>query len=200
MSFVKQRTTTQQTDVLAGYLPNDDLHAKKNKEGSNIRKILIGLASQWLRFRDTANEIYDEYDPENTTDLIEEWEEFVGIPDECLSNDGTLEQRRLNILLKLAGINATTAKQFETIAEVLGYTVTVETGIDTSTFPFTLPFILLSAAEAPFTIVVTLDAADAPSGFPLTFPFSLTDGTPDILLCFFEKLKPANTNLVFRYS
>ena len=102
MSFIKQRTTTQQTDVLAGYLPNDDLHALKNKDGSNIRKVLIGLAAQWGRFRDTINEVYAEYDPENTTALIEEWEEFVGIPDECISNDGTLEERRVNILLKLS--------------------------------------------------------------------------------------------------
>jgi uncharacterized protein YmfQ (DUF2313 family) len=200
MSFIKQRTATEQTDVLAGYLPNDDLHAQKNKEGSNIRKVLIGLAAQWGKFRDTINEVYAEYDPNNTTALIEEWEEFVGIPDACISNNGTLEQRRVNILLKLSGVNATTAKQFETIAAVLGYTVVVENGVDTSTFPLTLPFILLSEATAPFTIVVTLDASLKPSGFPLTLPFKLSLQAPDLLLCFFEKLKPANTKLVFRYS
>ena len=200
MSFIEQRTTTKQTDVLAGYLPNDDLHALKNKEGSNIRKVLIGLAAQWGRFRDTINEVYAEYDPNNTTALIEEWEELVGIPDDCLSNDGTLEERRVNILLKLSGINATTAKQFETIAAILGFTVTVQTGIDTATFPLTLPFILLDQDAAPFTIVVNLAEVSAPSGFPLTFPFVLSAEAPDVLLCFFEKIKPANTNLVFYYK
>ena len=200
MSFLKQRTVTEQTNVLAQYLPNDDLHCAKNKDGSNLRKVLIGLASQWLRFRNKVNEIYDEYDPTQTTNFIEEWETLVGIPDDCIDNTGTLEQRRLNILLKLAGVNVTTAKQFENVASILGFDIVVENGIDTSTFPLTLPFILLSEAEAPFTIVITLDEADKPAGFPLTFPFVLTDGTPKILLCLFEKLKPANTNLVFRYS
>ena len=200
MTFVNIRSSSEQTDVLAGYLPNDRLHALKNKEGSNLRKVLIGLAAQWGVFRDSINEVYDEYNPNNTTALIEEWETFVGIPDSCISNTGTLEQRRLNILLKLSGINATTKKQFETIALTLGYTVVVETGIETSTFPLTLPFILLSAAAAPFTIVVTLPASVAPSGFPLTLPFTLASYAPSILNCFFEKLKPANTNIVFRYS
>jgi uncharacterized protein YmfQ (DUF2313 family) len=200
MTFVNIRSSSEQTDVLAGYLPNDRLHALKNKEGSNLRKVLIGLAAQWGVFRDSINEVYDEYNPNNTTALIEEWETFAGIPDSCISNTGTLEQRRLNILLKLSGINATTKKQFETIALTLGYTVVVETGIETSTFPLTLPFILLSAVAAPFTIVVTLPASLAPSGFPLTLPFTLASYAPSILNCFFQKLKPANTNIVFRYS
>ncbi len=198
--FVKQRTATEQTNILAQYLRNDRLHAAKNKEGSNLRKVLLGLASQWLRFRDSANDLYHEYDPSQTTKFIEEWEKVVGIPDGCISNNTTLEKRRLNILLKLAGINATTAKQFENIAAIFGYIIKVQNGVDTSTFPLTLPFVLLSAAEAPFTIVVTLNIADKPQGFPLTFPFTLTSGIPDILLCFFNKLKPANTRVVFRYS
>lgn len=200
MTFVNTRSSSEQTDVLAGYLPNDRLHALKNKEGSNLRKVLVGLAAQWGVFRDSINEVYDEYNPNNTTALIEEWETFVGIPDSCISNTGTIEQRRLNILLKLSGINATTKKQFETIALTLGYTVVVETGVETSTFPLKLPFILLSAGAAPFTIVVTLPASLAPSGFPLTLPFTLASYAPSILNCFFQKLKPANTNIIFRYS
>jgi uncharacterized protein YmfQ (DUF2313 family) len=200
MTFIRQRTAVEQTDTLAGYLPNDDLHALKNKDGSNIRKILVGLSTQWNRFRTDINNVYDEYDPNDTVDLITEWETMVGIPDECISNTGTLEERRTNILLKLAGINVTTAKQFENIASILGYDVVVENGVDTSVFPLTLPFILLSEATAPFVIVVTLDASLETEGFPLTFPFTLSSGVPDILLCLFNKLKPANTNVIFRYS
>ena len=200
MPFLKERTTTEQTDVLAGYLPNDILHRAKNKDGANLRKILIGLAAQWLNFRSTLNDVFAEYNPNNTTALIEEWEEFVGIPDSCISNTGTLAQRRTNILLKLAGINATTSKQFETIAATLGYTVQVQSGVDTSTFPMTFPIILMSAAEAPFVIVVTMSIADRPSGFTYTFPLTFTSQAPVILECLFNKLKPANTLLFFRYS
>jgi uncharacterized protein YmfQ (DUF2313 family) len=177
MPFLNERTKTEQTDVLAQYLRDDRLHLAKNVEGSNLRKVLIGLACEWLRFRDKVDEIYDEYDINNTT-----------------------QQRRENVLLKLAGVNATTAKQFENIAAILGFTVTVTNGVDSSTFPMTLPFVLLSEDEAPFTIVVTLDASLEPSGLPLTLPFTLTEQAPAILECFFEKLKPANTIVIFRYS
>lgn len=198
--MLKERTQIQQADILAQYLRDDPLHEAKSKDGSTLRKILIGLASEWLNFRNKINEVSNEYDPTTTTKLIEEWEGFVGIPDTCIPIASTIEQRRLNILLKLAGINATTEKQFKNIALILGYNIQVSNGVDTSTFPLTLPFLLISEASAPFTIVITLPASLQPAGFPLTLPFTLTAQQPEILNCLFNKLKPANTQLFFRYS
>ena len=198
--MLKERTQIQQADILAQYLRDDPLHEAKSKDGSTLRKILIGLASEWLNFRNKINEVSNEYDPTTTTKLIEEWEGFVGIPDTCIPIASTIEQRRLNILLKLAGINATTEKQFKNIALILGYNIQVSNGVDTSTFPLTLPFLLISEASVPFTIVITLPASLQPAGFPLTLPFTLTAQQPEILNCLFNKLKPANTQLFFRYS
>jgi len=198
--MLEVRTKEQQADILAQYLRDDRLHQQKNKDGSVLRKILIGIASGWLDFRDKINEVANEYNPKNTTALIEEWEEFVGIPDSCIPVASTLEQRRKNILLKLAGINATTAKQFKNIASILGYSIEVSNGVSISTFPLTLPFLLISEASAPFTIVITLPISAQTSGFPLTLPFSLSEQEPVILNCLFNKLKPANTQLFFRYS
>lgn len=198
--MLEVRTKTQQADILAQYLRDDRLHKDKNKEDSVLRKILIGLASGWLDFRDKINEVSKEYNPNITTALLDEWEEFVGIPDACIPVASTIEQRRLNILLKLAGINATTAKQFKNIASILGYNIEVSNGVDTSAFPLTLPFLLISEASAPFTIVITLPISSQTFGFPLTLPFTLTQEQPEILNCLFNKLKPANTQLFFRYS
>ena len=198
--MLKQRTQTQQADTLSQYLRDDSLHEAKNRDGSTLRKILLGLASEWLNFRSKINEVYNEYNPKTATKMIEEWEQFVGIPDDCIPVASTIEQRRLNVLLKLAGINATTEKQFKNVASILGYNIEVSNGVSTSTFPLTLPFLLISEASAPFTIVITLPSSIKPSGFPLTFPFTLTSQQPAILDCLFNKLKPANTQLFFRYS
>ena len=198
--MIKQRTQPQQADILAQYLRDDNLHEAKNRDDSTLRKILLGLASEWLNFRDKINEVVNEYNPQKTTTLIQEWEEFVGIPDDCIPVASTIEQRRLNVLLKLAGINVTTEKQFKNVASILGYNIEVSNGVSTSTFPLTLPFLLISEASAPFTIVITLSSSIKPSGFPLTFPFTLTSQQPAILDCLFNKLKPANTQLFFRYS
>lgn len=196
----KERTSQQQANVLGQYLRDDALHEAKNREDSVLRKVLVGLASEWLNFRSTLNDVVSEYNPNNTTSLIEEWEAFVGIPDSCISVASTLEKRRLNVLLKLAGINVSTAKQFKNVAAILGYSIEVSNGVDTSTFPLQLPFLLISQASAPFTIVITLPISLKPVGFPLTFPFTLTEAQPQILNCLFNKLKPANTKLFFRYS
>ena len=198
--MLKKRTQPQQADILAQYLRDDNLHEAKNRDESTLRKILLGLASEWLNFRNKINEVVNEYNPQKTTALIQEWEEFVGIPDDCIPVASTIEQRRLNVLLKLAGINTTTEKQFKNVASILGYNIEVSNGVSTSTFPLTLPFLLISEASAPFTIVITLPSSIKPSGFPLTFPFTLTSQQPAILDCLFNKLKPANTQLFFRYS
>ena len=198
--MLKKRTQPQQADILAQYLRDDNLHEAKNRDDSTLRKILLGLASEWLNFRDKINEVVNEYNLQKTTALIQEWEEFVGIPDDCIPVASTIEQRRLNVLLKLSGINVTTEKQFKNVASILGYNIEVSNGVSTSTFPLTLPFLLISEASAPFTIVITLSSSLKPSGFPLTFPFTLTSQQPAILDCLFNKLKPANTQLFFRYS
>lgn len=197
-NLIKERTQEEQATVLAGYLPNDQLWQSKNVEGAVLRKILLGLALQWLEFRETGSEVYSEYDPTTTTKLITEWETAVGIPDCCFNNTGSLEDRRKQILLKLAGINATTAKQFETIGAILGFDITVEAGKESSAtaFPLTFPFLLISSSEAIFSIIVSIN--DPVEAFPYTFPFTLGSGAVPILKCLFDKLKPANTLLFFR--
>jgi len=82
--ILQPRTQIEQADILAQYLRDDVLHEGKNKEGSTLRKVLLGLATEWLNFRDKINEVANEYNPQKTTALIEEWEGFVGIPDSCI--------------------------------------------------------------------------------------------------------------------
>ena len=200
MSFLTKLNTEQQTDILARYLPNDRLHVGKYLEDNPLRKILIGLAAIWLNQRELINLLFDEWNPSTTEVFLDEWEESVGIPDECFDVASTTEERRQNILLKLASVNVTAAKQFEEIAAILGLTVTVTSGLPYSTLPLTLPFILLSEEEAAYTIVVTLDSNEQPEGLPLTLPFILTNQFPIILECLFNKLKPSNTQVIFRYE
>lgn len=199
MNLISNRTLEGQTSVLAQYLRDDALHQSKNIEGSNLRKILVGLAYEFLRQRDLVNEVYSEYDPNNTTKFIEEWEAFVGIPDDCFSATGTLDQRRKNVLLKLIGSNVTTKKQFEDIATVLGFSITVTAGGDSATLPLQLPFILTSQVDVPFIIIVTLLESQNSEVLPLTLPFTLSSDKSILLKCFLEKLKPVNCIIYYRY-
>lgn len=90
-----------------------------------------------------------------------------------------------------------TAIDFEELAEVFGFIVNVRPGKDVSGFPFTFPIDFLgSATEAKFTIVVEVTNIIG-EGFPFTFPITFGEPTLDIMKCFFEKLKPANAQILF---
>ena len=200
MAYLKNRTQEEQTDVLAGYLPNNKLFEAKNIPNSNIRKILLGLALEFTRERDLVNLLVQDYFPDGTENFLEEWEEVVGIPDDCLPVAETPAERRINILLKLAGINATTAKQFTEIASVLGYNIEISNAADFSKFPYTFPMVLLDPADIPFTIFVTIKGQPQAQGFPFTFPMTFAEPIESLLKCLFEKLIPAHCQIFFRFE
>ncbi len=196
LQIVTDRTQSEQTDVLAQYLRDDRLHDSKTVDGSNLRKVLTGLAPQFIRIRDLVNDLYNEYDPRTTTDFIEEWEKVLGLPDECFTETTDLVERRQQIAARLAAINASTATDFENIALAYGVTATVLPAVDYSGLPATLPFVLIDSASAPFTFVVILDNSTTGANLPATLPFVLGPSKADNLLCFFEKIKPAHTEIL----
>lgn len=194
MSLIQERTLQEEAGVLRQYLPANPLYS-----GDNLKKVLVGLAASWLDYRAFINRLGDEYNINTTEDLISSWEGFVGIPDSCFNIAPTIEERRQNVLLKIAGLNVATARQFENIAQILGFSIQVNSGIEEASFPLTFPAILLGAGDLGFTILVKIDSSLKPSGFPLTFPFEFTGDAPDILQCLFNKIKPANTQIIFKY-
>ena len=112
---------------------------------------------------------------------------------------GTNDERRRDILAKLASLGVQTAQDFEDLAEIFGITVQVESGADVATiFPFIFPALFFSSTkEARFTIVVTF-LEEAPNAFPLTFPITFGDELIGLLECLFAKLKPANCDIIFK--
>ncbi|GAF92751.1 unnamed protein product [marine sediment metagenome] len=199
-NYLDLPTQDQQANILASNVRSDILHAKAFISESNIRKVLLGLASEWLYLKEKSIEICDEYNPATTTAFIEEWEQTVGIPGECFDNTGTLEDRRNKVLLKLASTNATTARQFEAIGEILGFDISVEPAAESDAvlLPATLPIVLIAEADIPFTIIVNLTGV-VQQVLPQQLPFTLTSDPSEILVCLFDKLKPAHTNVIFRY-
>ncbi len=199
MGLLRDLNQEQQTDILAQYLPSGRIYSRKFDSQSNIRKILLGLGAVWLEDRRLLNELFDEYNPETTTKFIEEWEKTVGIPDDCFDNLGTSEERRRNILLKLTGINTTTEEQFEALGSILGVSVNVKSGFEESVIPQIIPFILLGDDEVGYTIIAEVTTEPTPATIPQTIPFIIQGSFAAILECLFNKLKPANTQIIFKF-
>lgn len=196
---IEKRTQQEQARILANYLRSDKLHDAKNNKDSILFKILMGLAIGWIDFRNNSQLIVDNYNIYNSLQLLEEWEQAVGIPDDVFNIANDVETRRRNILLKISGSKAETSLQFENIGKILGFDIKCETGYQYCRFPLRFPIIFTKKENLPFLIVITIDKKYQPKTFPFTFPIEFKSDIAIILKLFFDKIKPANTKLIFRY-
>lgn len=152
MKLFKSHDIEEHADIAADYLPNDVLFGGKKIDGANTRKFLKGCAHFFKKSEDALNQVSDEYDISKTTDFIEEWESWVGIPDECFDKSGTLDQRRKNVLFKMASANVQTEQDFIDMAAGFGVVITID-----NTVPFETEFIgtgvtqFVPAYDVPFT-------------------------------------------------
>ena len=200
IKLLEDRTQVEQTDVLAQYLPENPLFLSKNKQGTNLRKVLQGLSLEFINFRDFINEIFFEYDPLVTKQFLRDWELSLGLPDDCFNVAGTNAQRRQQIESRFVGINALLAKDYVAIAAVFGVNIEVMSAVDEEGLPAVLPFTLIDAENAAFIILITfLDSAEG-SELPVELPFTLGPNINTRLICLFEKLKPANTEIVYQFA
>jgi len=198
MALFKRRDVEQYTDSLAAYLPGGALFASRSVKDSNFRKLLTGMAGELFRANGLLRDYSCEFLPDQTNKFLNEWESTLGIPDDCFSGTGSNDDRRRDVLVKLAALGVQTSQDFVDLGATFGVTVIVRAGINEITFPLTFPVVMFTTeTEARFTIVVRFTVQES-SRFPLIFPFTFGDGKIAILECLFTKLKPANCNIIFK--
>ncbi|MGD9276260.1 MAG: DUF2313 domain-containing protein [Candidatus Pacearchaeota archaeon] len=210
MEILPQQTTfivntdEQITQSLADYLPNDDIFRSKNIQGSNLRSLLQAFSSEFMRVEAKIKELADEHYLPYTYNLIDEWERQLGIPDECFNpKNKSIEERRQYAIAKFALMNLTSTPDFIALADFFGVRIEILNGYQHSNFfPFTFPIYFFgSIKEAKFTMIVHFLDINRPSNvFPLTFPITFGEETlANLILCIFNKLKPAPVKIVARY-
>lgn len=191
MSLFKLRSNSDTASSIAAYLPNDRLFAAKNVEGTNLRALLKGMAWEFMKVQSLLNELPDEYLPDTTTKLIAEWESALGIPDGCFKATGDNDERRRDILIKLAALGAQTGLDFEGVADLFGLVTTVTPGLDS------VEVFGGGDSEARFTIVIDV-TAEVVDGFEYSFPLPFISSTTQLMECVLNKIKPANCNILVR--
>ncbi len=198
MILFKRRSKPDYTDSLARYLPNDRLFAAKNVEGSNLRSLLNGLSAENFRTNGYLREYLDQIIPDKTEKFLGEWESALGIPDCCFTGTGTIEDRRRDVLVKLASLGVQTEQDFIDLAAMFGVSITIEKGSVSGGFPLQFPALFFATAEnARFTIFINV-TVPLQVTFPYSFPVPFGTRETGLIKCIFEKLKPANCNLVIR--
>lgn len=195
---IESHTKEQHTNALAAYHPVGQLFTAKLVQSTIYRRLLEGLSCERQRIEAWVKLLQDDFIPNNTTEFIPDWERALGIPDDCFSNTGPIEVRRRNILAKLASLGVQTAEDFEALALIFGITVNVSSGTAVGdTFPLVFPIVFpLSDFDARFTIVVEYTPTTSEL-FPYTYPFTFGEDVVSVLRCLFNKLKPANCQVIF---
>jgi uncharacterized protein YmfQ (DUF2313 family) len=189
-------TEEEQTQSLANYITPGKAFAAKDIDGTVTRDFLKGLAAELVRVDAVIAELREETIPDETTLFVDEWESALGIPDACLLGQGTLEERRRDVLVKLASLGAQTAEDFVAIAEMFGVSVIIAPGGLHGCFPFKFPIVFFPDEQtARFTIIVDFTGIE-PGGFPYTFPITFVQSGANVIECLFRKLKPANADLL----
>lgn len=204
MSLLDIKLLREYRKSLSQYLPNGLAWISKNVSDDNLYKLIQGLSPLLLRTDITINTIIDEHNIATTNDFIIEWEKALGIPDDCISTDFSLERRRNNIITKLNMSAVSTEKDFVTLASIFGIqNINIFSAIDdpsNSVFPIVFPATFTGTEkEARFTMIVELPVDQQPNVFPYTFPITFTEQSTNLIECLFNKLKPSNTLIQYRY-
>ncbi len=170
--------------------------------GSANERLLEGMAEEPARVE--ARAIYlvlKEFFAQSTRELLPEWEEEYGLPDECTTLGVTYEERIENLLRKIRTIGGQSIPYFISVAKALGIDITID-----EFRPFRVGRNRvgdrLYGLEWLFVWRVTM---------PVTKTYRFRVGRNsvgdrfrywrrnEILECIINKLKPAHTYVIFAY-
>ncbi len=97
------------------------------ESGSKIDRLLFALGDEFKRLVDRAAELIEETDPRTATETLEDWERFLGLPDDIITTiPATDAERRIAITQKLISIGGQSRAYFIQVAAACGYTVTID--------------------------------------------------------------------------
>lgn len=203
--------------LLVSLLPKGRLWQPKDQPVFN--DLLESAAQELCRVDDRRQQLLLEIDPRTTDEALDQWETFLGIPDECTPDGQTDDERRLQIVQKLTNIGGLSKTFYEFIGAQLGFpTVVVENRInflagraragDLLTNYFNRHFVAGSLAgtrlaEPGWRFYFNVELPITASSH---FVAGSLAGTPlqsfsnELLECTFRKLKPANAGVTFTFK
>ncbi len=113
----------QYTSALKALLPHGRVWLR---EYAGIQHNLIeGLARSFQQVDEDASQLLIEAFPGTTTQLLDEWNITVGIPDFCFGAPESIEQNRQYIVAKLIADGGQSINYYKAIAESLGLNIAI---------------------------------------------------------------------------
>ncbi|WP_422460227.1 YmfQ family protein [Endozoicomonas sp. ALB115] len=99
--------------------------AWNSEQDSTLNDLVEGLAETFARVDHRSDELIRNALPQYTTELLPEWEQVAGLPEECRSLSETQEQRRSALVEKLAEVGDQSRTFYIQLAARLGHAITI---------------------------------------------------------------------------
>ena len=117
-------TGANYTAQLAALLPRGQLWAGL-LASPLFRGVLQACGDALARLQADIDRLPVEADPRTTADFLVEWESTVGLPDGCLADGGSTEQRRAAVVARLVATGGASAAYFQALAAAYGYEIAI---------------------------------------------------------------------------
>ena len=173
------------------------------KKGGVLDSILFSLSSEAARVDARARALVDESDPRTSVEELQRWFDDHGIPSECVAAiaDPSLEQMRQELIAKITSNSGLTAKYFEELAGVLGYSAKVTT-FEEHHVEHDVEMPLADEKWIPvFTLGITISNDSGFDEFTTEWDAEqpLARWGNSLLECLIKALAPAHVEVIFIY-
>lgn len=162
---------------------------------------LMGLAPTYERNTSRANYLLVDAFPGTTYELLPEWESTLGLPDPCADGSPSVQQRRAQVVARLANSGGASAAYFIQFAANLGYSVSVESYTPARAgqarcgdADYSEAWAHAWAIDLPLSTVTYAQANRSAAGDPLA------SWGNAVIQCEMNAIKPAHTVLLFNYQ
>ncbi|HSZ92360.1 MAG TPA: putative phage tail protein [Acetobacteraceae bacterium] len=168
---------------------------------SLIVRGLTGVHWQaWRRVGDLLNEA----DPRSCYETVRMWEIDCGLPDPCVDPPpSSIDGRRAAILARRREGGTTTPMDFHALADGLGYTIEITEFRPFRTYSTCNSFLNTESGGWPHAWMVNVVSADRAVRY-MTANSGCTEFLRETqrgdLECIFERIKPAQTHIIWAYS
>jgi uncharacterized protein YmfQ (DUF2313 family) len=163
---------------------------------------ILTLLPQTVRLNQRAIDVLRETFPCSTSELLPEWEATLGLPDPCIGELDTIQQRQAAVCAKFTARGGQSAAYFRQLAASLGYAITITTfrpfyvsegHVDDPLYDEQWAFVWQVNIAASNTLVY-FRVGESTVDEPLVAFGNTT------LECLLDAAKPAHTEIIFSYT
>jgi len=196
--FKAPETTGQQ---MADALPVGRAWASKNTDGTNTRGLINSLAVAHNQTQQRVEALNTEFQINRTWELIDEWEESVGIPNVCATFSETIERRRHAVIERLRKVPKVTLQHLQGYVDDVfpGMGVVLHPGLEYYSFEYGFEVPLMGGVDIRFVLVAEVPLSD--STFEYEWEMIFEGGVDTTQLeCVLNEIIPANVLLIIEFK